>query len=154
MAHRCTLDWTSWKRTSGVELLGVALAVVVLWCWARSAAEHSTPIILLPCRTVQSLVGLPLVSAQRSADLVSQGAFHHAVVAHVRCGTPRTLLLSSFAAAAAPPRSSFPPRSVTVGQPSRRQSTLEAGNAAKNTLLLQLLDLLAQLQTDRKSGIE
>ena len=80
-----------------------------------------TPIILLPWRMVQSLVGLPLVSAQRSADLVSQGGFHHAVVAHVRCGTPRTLLLSSFAAAAAPPRSSFPPRSVTVGQPSRQR---------------------------------
>ena len=87
----------SWKRTSEVELLRVALAVVVLWCCARSAAEHSTPIILLPCRTVQSLVGLPLVSAQRSADLVSQGGFHHAMLAHVRCGTPRALrLLSSF----------------------------------------------------------
>ena len=39
--------------------------------------HRSTPIILLPCRTVQSLVGLPLISAQRSADLVSQGGFHH-----------------------------------------------------------------------------
>ena len=76
-----------------------------------------------------------------------------------RCARPRALWHAPDAAAQLLRSSSSTttqlfPASFCHRRPTVTSSIESAGNAAKNTLLLQLLDLLAQLQTDRKSGIE
>ena len=51
MAGGCILDCWSWPRTNGVELLGDALAVAVVWCCGRSAIGIGAIIFLLPRHT-------------------------------------------------------------------------------------------------------
>ena len=63
MAGGCVLDLWSWTRTNGVELLGDALAVAVVWCCSRSSIGAIGIILLLRVTMVQSLVGLPLLRA-------------------------------------------------------------------------------------------